>query len=66
MSVIEAVRSSLSAQIALKLAGLLLVLMALAGVVITTQQTRQMEQATLEKARASAVIGARQYGDMFD
>ena len=66
MSIVKAVKRSISAQIALKLGALLLVLMALAGVVITVQQTRQMEQATMEKARLTAQMAARRYGDMFD
>jgi HAMP domain-containing protein len=66
MSIVEAVKRSLSAQIALKLAVLLVVLMAIAAVVITTIQTRHMEEATMEKARLTATTAARQYGDMFD
>jgi HAMP domain-containing protein len=66
MSILEGVKKSLSAQIALKLAVLLLGLMVVAGVVITVEQTRQMEQATMEKARVTATMGARHYGDMFD
>jgi methyl-accepting chemotaxis protein len=66
MSIVEAVKRSLSAQIALKLGVLLLALMAIAAVAITTIQTRQMEEATLEKARLTVTAAARQYGDMFD
>ena len=66
MSIVESVKRSLSAQIALKLAVLLLALMAVAAYVITTQQTRQLEEATLEKARVTATMAARQWGDMFD
>jgi HAMP domain-containing protein len=66
MSIVEAVKRSLSAQIALKLAVLLLALMVIAAVAITTLQTRQMEEATMEKARLTVTAAARQYGDMFD
>jgi HAMP domain-containing protein len=66
MSIVESVKRSLSAQIALKLAALLVVLLAFAAVVITTIQTRQMEEAAMEKARLTATAAARQYGDMFD
>lgn len=66
MSLVLAVKKSLSAQIALKLAALLLVLMAGAAAVITAGQTRQMEEAAMEKARITATLAARQYGDMFD
>jgi len=66
MSILEPIKKSLGAQIALKLAVLLLLLMAVAAALITTVQTQQMEEATMEKARATAIQAARQYGDMFD
>jgi HAMP domain-containing protein len=66
MSIVLAVRKSLSAKTALTLAVVLLLLTAAAATVITTQQTRQMQELTLEKARVAAAIGARQYGDVFD
>ena len=66
MSIVNAVRSRLSAKVSLTLAAVLLVLTAAAAAWITTQQTRQMEELTLEKARVAAAIGARQYGDVLD
>ena len=66
MSIVLAVRRSLSAKTALTLAIVLLALTAVAATVITVQQTRQMQELTLEKARVAAAIGARQYGDVFD
>jgi HAMP domain-containing protein len=66
MSLVDAVRRSLSAKISLTLAALLLLLVAVAAVVTTLRQTRQMEAETLEKARLTAALSARQYGDMFD
>ena len=66
MSPIDAVRRSLSAKISLTIALLLLVLLSAAAVIVTLRQTRQMEAETLEKARLTAAIAARQYGDMFD
>jgi HAMP domain-containing protein len=66
MSIVQAVRGSLGAKVSLKLAVLALVLTAVAAVVITIGQTRQMEELTLEKARVAAAIGARQWGDFFD
>ena len=66
MSIVLAVRRSLSVKVSLILAVVLLALTGVAAVVITVQQTRQMEELTLEKARVAAAIGARQYGDMFD
>ena len=66
MSIVLAVRKSLSAKTALTLAVVLLALTAVAATVITLHQTRQMEELTLEKARVAAAIGARQYGDVFD
>jgi HAMP domain-containing protein len=66
MSIVQVVRSRLSVKITLTLAGLLVVLTAAAATLITTGQTRQLEQITLEKARLAAAIGARQYGDVFD
>src|SRR6266536_4593019 len=66
MSIVLAVRRSLAAQVALKLAVVVLVLTALAAVVITVHQRQEMEQATLEKARVAAAIGAQQYGDILD
>jgi HAMP domain-containing protein len=66
MSLVLAVRSRLSAKISLALAVVLLVLTAGAATVITVNQTRQMEELTLEKARLAASTGARQWGDTFD
>jgi HAMP domain-containing protein len=66
MSIMNAVRSRMSVKISLTLAGLLLILTALAATYITVQQTRQMEEMTLEKARVAAGIGARQFGDVLD
>jgi len=66
MSIVQAVRSSLSVRISLVLALLLLLLTAAAAAVLTVSQTRQMEEFTLEKARLAATIGARQYGDVLD
>jgi HAMP domain-containing protein len=66
MSIVQTVKQSLSAKMAIKLAILLLVLMVGAAIAITTSQTRQMEESTLEQARLTATLAARQYGDMFD
>jgi len=66
MSIVLAVRKRLGAKVSLKLAILAFALTAVAATIITWQQTRQMEELTLEKARVAAAIGARQYGDMFD
>ncbi len=66
MSIVNAVRSSLSAKVSVTLAAVLLALTALAAVFITVQQTRIMEELTLEKARVAAALGARQYGDVLD
>jgi HAMP domain-containing protein len=66
MSISSAVRSRLSVKISLTLAAVLLVLTALAATYITSHETRQMEEMTLEKARLSATIGARQFGDILD
>jgi HAMP domain-containing protein len=66
MIVLDAVRRRLSLKIALKLAVLLLALTGLAGAYITWTRTEQMEEATLEKARLAASLGARQYGETFD
>lgn len=66
MSLANAVRSRISVKISLTLAIVLLVLTALAATYITMHQTAQMEELTLEKARVSARIGARQFGDVLD
>ena len=66
MSIVLAVRRSLGAKVSLKLAVVVLGLTAAAAAIIMIQQTRQMEELTLEKARVAASLGARQYGDMFD
>ncbi len=66
MSIVNAVRSRVSVKVSLTLAAVLLVLTALAAVFITFQQTRIMEELTLEKARVAAALGARQYGDVLD
>jgi HAMP domain-containing protein len=63
---LDFIRRSLGAQISLKLAVLMLALLALATGLTTWLETRQMEAATLEKATLTAALGARQYGDMFD
>jgi len=66
MSIVEKVRSSLSATIALKLAVLSLLLTAVAAAFITWNQATQMEEAAMEKARLAATSAARQYGDVLD
>jgi hypothetical protein len=66
MSIVLAVRRSLAAQVAVLLAGLVLALTALAGIILTVQQRRQLEESTLEKARVAAAIGAQQYGEVVD
>src|SRR3990172_991520 len=66
MSTANAVRRSLSLKFVLKLGALLLVLMTISAAVIAAIQTRQMEEATMERARLTATTGARQYGDMFN
>ena len=66
MSLVSAVRQSLSFKVSLKLTVLLVVLTALAAAIIVDGQTEQMKEFTLERARVAASIGARQYGDMFD
>src|SRR5271167_2246193 len=66
MSLVSAIKSSLGAVIALKLALVMLVLTALAATVITIHQVRQMEEMALEKARLACAIGAHQYGDILD
>lgn len=59
-------RAPLSVKISLKLAIVLLVLTAGAAAYITSHETRQMEEMTLEKARVAATIGARQYGNVLE
>ncbi len=66
MSIVSAVRTRVSVKISLTLAVVLLVLTALAATFITRHETGQMEELTLEKARVSATIGARQFGDVLD
>jgi len=66
MSIGEAVRRSLSAKVALKLAVVVALLTGVAAVLITRRETRQMEDLTLEKARIAAAIGARQYGEVLE
>ena len=66
MSIVEAVRSKLSLKISLVLSVALLVLTAVAAIVITSLQTRQMEALVLEKARLAASVGARQAGEVFE
>jgi HAMP domain-containing protein len=66
MSIVSAARARLSVKISLTLAAVLIVLTTAAAAVITLQQTRQMEEMTLEKARLAASIGARQFGDVLD
>jgi len=63
---LKAIRSRLGATVSLKLSIVVLALTALVGAVITSHQTRQMEEMTLEKAKLAAAAGARQYGDTLD
>lgn len=66
MSIVQAVKTHLSLKIVLKLGALLLVLMTISAIVIAAIQSRQLEEATMERARLTAMTGAREYGDMFD
>ena len=66
MSIVQAVRSRLSVKISLVLSVTLLVLTAVAAIVITVLQTREMEAMMLEKARLAASVGARQVGESFE
>jgi len=66
MSIVEAVKASLGAKVALRLAGLVLALTVVAAVVIISHETRQMEELTLEKARVVAASAARQYGEVLE
>lgn len=66
MSIVLSVRKSLGAKVSLKLAVLMIALTAVAAAVITTHETRQMEEMTLEKASVAAASGARQYGEVLD
>jgi len=66
MSITQVVRSRLSLSISLKLGALLVVLTAIAATAITMTQTRQMEEAAMEKAQLAATTAARQYGDVLD
>jgi len=66
MSMTTAVRRSLSAQVALKLAAVVVALTVVVAILLTRRETKQMEDLTLEKARIAAAIGARQYGDVLD
>jgi len=66
MTIFKAVKRSLGAKVALKLAIVVLALTALAATVIVVHQTRQLEEMTLEKARLAARTGARHFGDALD
>ncbi len=66
MSILSVVRKSLAAQVAVMLSVVILVLTGIASAVITVQERRTLEQATLEKARLAAAIGAQQYGDLLE
>jgi HAMP domain-containing protein len=66
MFVVDAVRSKLSVKISLVLSVTLLVLTAVAAIVITALQTREMEAMMLEKARLAASVGARQVSEAIE
>lgn len=66
MPIAQSVRESLGAKIALKLAVIVVLFTAVAAAVLITNQTKLMEELTLEKSKVAAAIGARQYGDFFD
>lgn len=66
MSIVQAIRGSLSAKVALKLTIVVLLLTGLASTVIVVHQTRALEALMLEKARIAAIAGARHYGEALD
>jgi HAMP domain-containing protein len=66
MSVIRAIRQSLSAKVAIRLTFTLLLLAGLAAALLTAHQTELLQEASLDKARLTAILAARQYGDLFD
>src|SRR5512142_1595115 len=66
MNIVKAVRGSLGAKVSLKLAAVVLVLTGVAGVVLTIQESRQLQRLTLEKAKTAALLGARFYGAALD
>jgi HAMP domain-containing protein len=66
MFIVQSVRRSLGAKVALKLAAVVLALTVLAATFIIAHQTKQMEDQTLEKARLAARVGARHYGDALE
>ncbi|SRR6266568_7833480 len=66
MSVFDPIKKSLAAKVALLLGAVVLVLTMAAAAVITIHQRRQMEEATLAKARNVAALAAQQYGDILD
>jgi HAMP domain-containing protein len=66
MSILQRVRQSIGAMIAIKIGALLLILFVAGGVILIRQFTSNMEEAAFDRARTTAIIAARQYGDMFD
>ncbi|OFX23196.1 MAG: hypothetical protein A2V77_11570 [Anaeromyxobacter sp. RBG_16_69_14] len=66
MAIVEAVRSKLSVKISIVLSLVLLVLTAVAAIVITVLQTKEMEAMMLEKARLAASVGARQVAESLE
>jgi hypothetical protein len=66
MSLVDAVKGSIGAQIALKIGALLVLLMAIGSAVVVHQFTSRLQESAIENAKVTVRLAARQYGDMFD
>lgn len=66
MSLLNVVRRSLAVKVTLLLGAVVLVLTAAGGAVLIVRQRSQLEDATLQKAKVAAAIGAQQYGEVLD
>lgn len=66
MSLLNVVRRSLAVKVTLLLGVVVLVLTAAGGAMLTIYQRNQLEDATLQKAKVAAAIGAQQYGEVLD
>jgi HAMP domain-containing protein len=66
MSLFDAIRRSVGLKISLTLAVMLIVVLGAASVALVLRQTQQMEEQTLEKARATVSLAALQYGEKLE
>jgi len=64
--VLDVVRRSIGLKVSLLLAAITILITGVVGFIITTQQSKNLEELTLSKARMSARVGAQAYGHLLE